>query len=321
MKNPYDYLKSHEGEILTYRQLCDLIGEELKRGRAKELHLNSLRQYLDLDQESIPRKIVLKEVYSTNDIRITGGRGKFFPFIKNSLLQQMQSERTLVMTYAELVKTLGLASDKYMCSRYDKATDTLSIKEKFANEIETASLSRINQYNFFIMSWTIIREILRSSLRQMETQELIQITYSLRLLRKESFVNPQGKTIEYMEKHNLNSMEHKQYVEIQETVVKQFQLSGLQELFYRSTGSTKIKDAQETYHRALNLFVRSLGYTDSATLLILSLTSKGEKVSIDERYLDKATLQRRIKEKIAQEDSFEEVIPTPSLEKFIEVYL
>lgn len=116
-------------------------------------------------------------------------------------------------------------------------------------------------------------------------------------------------------------MEHKQYVEIQETVVKQFQLSGLQELFYRSTGSTKIKDAQETYHRALNLFVRSLGYTDSATLLILSLTSKGEKVSIDERYLDKATLQRRIKEKIAQEDSFEEVIPTPSLEKFIEAYL
>ena len=28
MDNPYSYLKEHEGEVLTYRQLCNLIGED-----------------------------------------------------------------------------------------------------------------------------------------------------------------------------------------------------------------------------------------------------------------------------------------------------
>lgn len=321
MKNPYDYLKSHEGEILTYRQLCNLIGEELKRGKAKELHLNALRQYLDLDQKTVPRKIVLQEVYSEDTIKITGGKGKFFPFIKNILLEQMQSTGPLAMTYAELVKLVGLASDRYMRRRYDKAVDTISIKDKFIGEVETSILSKANQYHFFAMSWTIIREILRSSLRQMETQELIQVTYSLRLLRKESFVNSRDETIEYMEKHDLSSAEHKQFVDIQETVIKQFQLLGLQELFYKNVKSKKIKNAQETYYKELNLFIRSLGYTDSATLLRISLTPQGEAASIDERYLDSAMLRKRVKEKIDLEKDFKKVIAAPALEKFIKDYL
>lgn len=28
MDNPYSYLKEHEGEVLVYRRLCDLIGED-----------------------------------------------------------------------------------------------------------------------------------------------------------------------------------------------------------------------------------------------------------------------------------------------------
>ena len=82
MENPYGWLEPHEGEIFTYRQLCDLLGEQLKRGKAKELHLNALRQYLDLDQKTVPLKIVLQRVYSEDDVKITGGKGRFLPFIK-----------------------------------------------------------------------------------------------------------------------------------------------------------------------------------------------------------------------------------------------
>ena len=82
MDNPYSYLKEHEGEVLTYPQLCKLISEDKKSGKGRELHLKSLRQYLDLDSETVPRKLVLREVYSSKDIKITGEEENSFPLSK-----------------------------------------------------------------------------------------------------------------------------------------------------------------------------------------------------------------------------------------------
>lgn len=77
MKNPYSWLEAHEGEVLSYRQLCDLIGEELRRGKAKELHLNALRQYLDLDQTTVPRKSFCERSIRRVKSRLPGDEESF----------------------------------------------------------------------------------------------------------------------------------------------------------------------------------------------------------------------------------------------------
>lgn len=227
-------------------------------------------------------------------------------------MQSTYYEVPLKMTYSELVNEIGLAPGRYMNSRYDEAIDSLSLKKKFADDVSTLAVSEINRYHFFHMSWTIIREVLRSCLRQMKTQGLIEVTYSLRLMKKEY-----SETSEYIRKYNLTSAEHEQFIEIQESIIKDFHLSGLQELFYKNIQSGKIKDAQERYKEKLDDFVRNLKYEKYTALLIVSLTSKGKETPVDERYLNKLALQNQLKEKIVREDDFKKVIPAPAFEEFV----
>lgn len=111
MGNPYKHLKEYEGTIFKYHDLCDLLGLEFKRGKGKELQLKQLRQFLDLDQQTIPRKIILKEIYEDDKITIVAGKGKYLPFIRNILLNQLHSASPYIGTYKELIPILGLASN------------------------------------------------------------------------------------------------------------------------------------------------------------------------------------------------------------------
>ena len=44
-------LKEHEGEYLKYPQLCELIGDKPKTGRSKMLHIQRIKQYVDINQD------------------------------------------------------------------------------------------------------------------------------------------------------------------------------------------------------------------------------------------------------------------------------
>ena len=317
MDNPYSYLKEHEGEVLTYPQLCSLIGEDKKSGKGKSLHLKSLGQYLDLDSKTVPRKLILREVYSSKGIKITRERGKFFPYIKNMLLHELQSLGTIQKVYSELIKDTGLASEQYLKARFDETAITVSIKDKFKSGVNPDLVAEEAQQSFFSMSWNILKEIMRSSLRQMQDKELIEITQSLRLFRKA--YSPKGK--EYYEKHDLSLDEHEQYVKIQTEIIKKYALSGPQDLFYKGKDNQKIHSPQSEYQRQLNIFIRSLGYTFSTTLFIISLLPAGEQLSIEERYLDKSALRKNATTKILEEKSFAAAIPAPSLKVLSDRFL
>ena len=50
MGNPYAVLKEYEGQYLKYPTLCEIIGEDIKRGNGKTGHLNRIKEYVDLTQ-------------------------------------------------------------------------------------------------------------------------------------------------------------------------------------------------------------------------------------------------------------------------------
>ena len=50
--NPYNVLKKYEGQYIKYPKLCEIIGEERKSGRSRTLHLNRIKQYVDLSPEN-----------------------------------------------------------------------------------------------------------------------------------------------------------------------------------------------------------------------------------------------------------------------------
>lgn len=70
MENPYKALDEHIGEIMTYPALCRLIGENAKSGKGRELHLKNIAQYVNIDRESVPRKLVIREVYLPDNFKL-----------------------------------------------------------------------------------------------------------------------------------------------------------------------------------------------------------------------------------------------------------
>ena len=255
MKNPYSHLKEYEGSVLTYRELCDLLGVEFKRGKGKDLQLKQIGQYIELDRNVVPRKIVLKQIYGDGNIKSATQRGKYFPYFKNLLLSGLKQENPISRTYSELIVEFGFARKEYSKARYEEMNFPVSIKEKFSKDIDIDFLTEQILYSFLNMTGVLLKEMIRSSIRQMEKKELITVVRSLRLYREAFGVA--GK--KYIEHYDLTPKEHEEYSNIGKKIIEKYNLSGLQALFFRGGKSKKIVAAQEEYHEKLDQFITNLG--------------------------------------------------------------
>lgn len=319
MENPYKHLKAHEGETFKYRELCDLLCLEFKRGKGKELQLKQLRQFLDLDQKTIPRKIVLKEIYDDTNQKIVDGKGKYLPFIKNILLNQLHNESPYIGTYKELISMLGLASIRYTEAKYKDHLPGETVKKKYAYTIDTDYLAEGNLYNFLSMTSTVLQEIIRSSLKQLEKKNLISVEHSLRLFRSAT-ININGTPTEIIEHHDLSPTEHNSFVKIATDLIEEFHLSNRQQLFYRAPSKKTCVDVHELYRDRLNEFINNLGYKFSGPLFIISATQEGRDYEINPSYLNKSLLKNIIFKKFDQDEDLKKVIPQPTLDKLMAMY-
>ena len=319
MENPYKHLKAHEGDIFKYRDLCNLLGVEFKSGKGKQLQLNKLRQFLDLDQDTVPRRIVLKKVYDDNEQKVVGGKGKYLPFIKNILLNQLHSTNPYIGTYNELIPMLGLASQDYVKARYEMYSPDIDISQKYTDIVDTDLVAADSLSNFLSMTGLILKEIVRSSLNQLQNKNLISVERSLRLYRQGTIDEKREKK-RMIQHHDLSPAEHDIFVKIGTDLVERFHLSGRRDLFYRKPSPKTALNVQELYKDRLAEFITSLGYEFSGTLFIISATSEGLDYEIDLPYLNHSRLMENIFNRLNQDKDLKKVIPQPMLEKFIGRY-
>ena len=101
-------------------------------------------------------------------------------FNDEKLSEEIEALKDYSKYYSSIFKLI-----KYMEDRYNPYTGEQTIKEKF-EMVGIKFLTEQNYQNFFMMTWVIIKEALRSALRQMEDKDLIVITRCLRLFRQES---------------------------------------------------------------------------------------------------------------------------------------
>ena len=321
MENPYTDFTAYEGQVFTYRELCDLLHIEFKRGKAKELQLNQLRVYMDLDQTTIPRKIILKKIYPDTELQIVKTRGKYYPYIKNRLLQHLKEvEDHVAWTYTDLARTLSIVSKEYMEDRYNPYTGEQTIKEKF-EMVGIKFLTEQNYQNFFMMTWVIIKEALRSALRQMEDKDLIVVTRCLRLFRQESmWIEDEGemKKIKYTSHRDITHFEYEEYIAARDKIIADFGLSDLKELFFSK--SLKAATARSEFEQQQEKFIKEKGYESSATLFNIELSEGGKEYQIDDRFLDFDKLQQELRKKIEGEPEIKKVIPLPIMKELMERY-
>ena len=322
MENPYTDFTAYEGQVFTYRELCDLLHIEFKRGKAKELQLNQLRVYMDLDQTTIPRKIILKKIYPDTELQIVKTRGKSYPYIKNRLLQHLKEVEDVVSwTYTDLIRNLALVPDQYMEDRYEPAIISQSINKKY-DSVDIEFLNQEFDRNFFSMSWTILKEIVRSAIRRMEEKDLISVAQSLQLFNlvpKTIQEDGKEKTVYTIDSHNLSSEEYAEYIAMRDEIIDAFGLTGPQELFY-SSRSRFSELAKSTFARRQQAFIAERGYQNSRTLFIIALGEEGQNYIVDRRFLNMKQFYNLLGQKLMKEKDFKKTFPAPVLEEFLNRY-
>ena len=122
MYNPYDILKDYEGQYIKYPRLCELINEEPKGGKSKALHLNRIKQYVDLSQEK--GRIYIGKVYTDNDeLKIIENHGKFTTYIKQFLinlfyeLEQRTHQTSVVLTNRDILEMTYMVNHNYFIGK------------------------------------------------------------------------------------------------------------------------------------------------------------------------------------------------------------
>lgn len=323
MDNPYTRVHGHEGEVMTYKEFCALLEIEEKLGRGRYLQFDDLEQYMKLDRKTEPRKIIIQEIYDSCDIKITHKRGKTLPFIKNKLLSILQKETSIRRTYRELFRDLQMGDQSYLNIKYRAKAEfekiPFEIQEKYLFDIDPDFVLHQALYNFEMTSWVVIKEVLRSSLRQLSDpkKELITKQKSLRLL-KEIPYEFNGETEYKMDGRSLSDQEQQEYMEIERDVLEKWGYEHLGKLYY-SKGK-KAEQARVYFENNRDGFIRDLGYEKAATEYIIDITEKGSKVSVDTRFLNPFLLQKEVGCTLYRDKDLHNIIPGPLLNCFILKY-
>jgi hypothetical protein len=194
MQNPYNVLKKYEGQYLQYPELCRLIGEEPKQGgKAKRLHLNRIKQYVDLMQEK--RKIYIGRVYQDSDeLQIIEHHGKFTTYIRQFLINLFYElglktgQNSVVMSNRDILEMTCMVNNNYFIGKnapYKYLNDfKLNLKREDMPNDEYLANKIIDESDiFFSSSYRLLKRVVYDSLTSMEKASLINKNKTFRLYK------------------------------------------------------------------------------------------------------------------------------------------
>lgn len=112
MKLNYEKLKLNLKKELTYKQLCQNLGLEIKYGNSKKAQIKDLALYCDLQILSNPTRYVITEIY---DQSLIPSKSKFQAPIEILIMQLFKANnyQTLYLTNSRLLEYMKLVNSNY----------------------------------------------------------------------------------------------------------------------------------------------------------------------------------------------------------------
>lgn len=228
MYNPYNVLKEYEGQYIKYPQLCEIINEEPKGGKSKTLHLNRIKQYVDLSQEK--GRIYINRVYTDNDeLKIIENHGKFTTYIKQFLinlfyeLEQKTNQTHVVLTNRDILEMTYMVNRNYFIGKNApyKYLDGFNItlkRDDMPNDQYIVDRILNESDIFFSSSYRLLKRVIYDSLTSLEKASLIHKNKTFRLYKNE--VDENGKFRSTY--HDCNEKEISQILTIQHDSIIEF---------------------------------------------------------------------------------------------------
>jgi hypothetical protein len=169
-----------EGMITkNYKQLCELLNEDIKTGKSKQLQLKDWERYFKFHKEG--QKIIIDTIHndikekvdmrkseniSENDKRHNGNNNFYGEDIQKLILLLMASstiDNEIILPISILLNKLSMTNCNYSLGRrnQDKLSEVLNIDEKYINE-------------FYDSTHSSLRSSLETSLNALDKKSLLR---------------------------------------------------------------------------------------------------------------------------------------------------
>lgn len=130
MELDYEKLKLNIKKELTYKQLCENLGLEIKYGNSKKAQIKDLALYCDLKILSNPTRYIIGEIY---DQSLLPSKSKFQTPIEILIMQLFKANNyeTLYLTNSRLLEYMKLVNPNYYIIKNPKLRQKLPFETEY----------------------------------------------------------------------------------------------------------------------------------------------------------------------------------------------
>lgn len=157
--------------VKNYKELCALLGEEVKTGKSKQLQLDNLKRYFDWEKAG--QKFIITDIYDTPlpkiDGRSSGNNSKYVKCIELLLLRYLLDKKdyTATLTKRNWWQILGMINNKYNQIERDK-------EKREELQKNNPILTSYEIKHFYQRSNKKLQQILFSALNSLASRKLIE---------------------------------------------------------------------------------------------------------------------------------------------------
>lgn len=157
--------------VKNYKELCALLGEEVKTGKSKQLQLDNLKRYFDWEKAG--QKFIITDIYDTPlpkiDGRSSGNNSKYVKCIELLLLRYLLDKKdyTATLTKRNWWQILGMINNKYNQIERDK-------EKREELQKNNPILTSYEIKHFYQRSNKKLQQILFSALNSLSSRKLIE---------------------------------------------------------------------------------------------------------------------------------------------------
>lgn len=269
------------GEIVSYKEICNRLHLESKKGNQKTLQLKELQRYLEV--EKIKSKFLITDIFNEKkplEPRDPAGNAIYVKYIECVLLQYLSSVpgNQTYITKSNLWQLLGITNHKY--SKYKYKTEL--IKKEYP------ILTYFELNNFYQRSWSFIDKVVERSLDSLDRRALIRYQKNVDIIVERA---DNGQEIHRRATPN----EIEELLKIKRSVLLMFDLEDEKQIRYLD-----LKKRKSFYDTIDNILYNKHNWLRTYTTyhLIYNRENAKEALSRDRVELEKLTLNEIVIQKI-----------------------
>lgn len=212
------------GEILTYKEICEILNQPRYSGNQKKAQLKEFLRYMDF--EKIERKYIIKDIYDVPlppELRLPANSvySRHIKIILLSYLLRQDLEKPVYISTQKLYVALGMVNQSYIMMQNQKEAlrKELRIKCNFSEQVDDKSLNFYIKH-FYDRCRSKFSSIIKSSLDSLQKQNYIDHSRAYHIYKR--VLNADNEVIEIYDGHYSTDTETADIMDIERSVMDSF---------------------------------------------------------------------------------------------------